>query len=44
MRWNVAQGCQIFIGTTYQNGENIYQTTIDYAKWYTKSREVDIGP
>jgi hypothetical protein len=26
------QGCQIFLGTTYQNGK-IYQITIKYTKW-----------
>jgi hypothetical protein len=27
------QGCQIFLGTPYQNGENRYQITINYTKW-----------
>jgi hypothetical protein len=33
------QGCQIFIGATYQNGKNIpndyklYQITLKYTKW-----------
>jgi hypothetical protein len=27
------QGCQIFRGTTYPNGKNMYQITINYAKW-----------
>jgi hypothetical protein len=28
-----AQGCQIFMGTFYQNGENLYQKTIKYTEW-----------
>jgi hypothetical protein len=27
------QGCQIILGTTYQNGEKIYQITIKCSKW-----------
>jgi hypothetical protein len=27
------QGCQIFLGKTYQNGENVPQMTIKYTKW-----------
>jgi hypothetical protein len=27
------QGCQIFIGTKYQNGGKIYQIAIHYTKW-----------
>jgi hypothetical protein len=30
--WGLIQGCQIFLGTTYQNGK-IYQMTIIYTKW-----------
>jgi hypothetical protein len=29
----VVQGCQIFLGTTYQNGEKIYHIRIKYTKW-----------
>jgi hypothetical protein len=32
-RFAAAQGCQIFLGTTYQNGEKIYQITIKYIIW-----------
>jgi hypothetical protein len=28
-----AQGCQIFIGTTYQNGKNMYQMTTKCTNW-----------
>jgi hypothetical protein len=27
------QGCQIFPGSTHQNGKNIYQMTVNYTKW-----------
>jgi hypothetical protein len=32
----VRQGCQIFLGTNYQNGIYIYQLTIKYAKCLQK--------
>jgi hypothetical protein len=31
-----AQGCQIFLGTTYQNGENMYQMTTKYTQMAIK--------
>jgi hypothetical protein len=29
---SIGQGCQIFLGTTYQNGEKTYHITIKYTK------------
>jgi hypothetical protein len=28
----IKQGCQIFLGTKYQKGKKVYQTTMNYTK------------
>jgi hypothetical protein len=42
---DAAQGCQIFLGSTYQNGKNIpndhkiYQMAIQFNKWQLKYKK-----
>jgi hypothetical protein len=43
-KYGWGQSCHIFLGATYQNGENIYQITFKYTKWpqnIPNGREMD---